>query len=188
MNSIIITPGFKKNVSHRIHANLINRHVSCHPTTQSSGEIPKIHINRLDPPTTSRKIQGIQRSQPTLLFWLPSYMLQQVKEQKGASVVVKNWPLARCWHMFKQPSFSLEVLTTINCLRHIGPSREHPQFNHFRLNLSQPPKLRHLEPSRSKPVTPRFPKYARAETRRKSAMYIREKNTPRIHAMPKVPW
>jgi len=32
----------------------------------------------------------------------------------------------------------------------------------------------------------RFPKYMETELRRESATYIREKNTPRIHAKPKV--
>jgi len=35
-------------------------------------------------------------------------------------------------------------------------------------------------------VTPRFPKYGKTESRRESATYIREENTPRIHAKPKV--
>ena len=37
-------------------------------------------------------------------------------------------------------------------------------------------------------VTPCFPKYVETESRRESATYIREKNTPRIHAKPKVTW
>jgi len=35
-------------------------------------------------------------------------------------------------------------------------------------------------------VTPRFPKYAGAETRHESATYIREEITPHIYAKPKV--
>ena len=35
-------------------------------------------------------------------------------------------------------------------------------------------------------VTPRFPKYVETGSRRESATYIREENTPRIHAKPKV--
>ena len=35
-------------------------------------------------------------------------------------------------------------------------------------------------------VKPRFPKYAGAESRRESATHIREENTSRIHAKPKV--
>ena len=34
------------------------------------------------------------------------------------------------------------------------------------------------------PVTPRFPKYAEAETRRESATHIHKENTSRIHAKP----
>ena len=37
-------------------------------------------------------------------------------------------------------------------------------------------------------VTPRFPKYVGTESRRRSATYIREENTLRIHAKPKVTW
>ena len=37
-------------------------------------------------------------------------------------------------------------------------------------------------------VTPRFPKYARAETRHESAKHIREENTSHIRAKPKVTW
>ena len=43
-------------------------------------------------------------------------------------VVVKNWSSKRCWHVSKQLSFLFEVSATINCLRHIGPFRKHPQF------------------------------------------------------------
>jgi len=39
-----------------------------------------------------------------------------------------------------------------------------------------------------KPVILHFPKYTGAETWRESAMYISEKNTPRIHSNPKVTW
>jgi len=35
-------------------------------------------------------------------------------------------------------------------------------------------------------VTPRFLKYAKTESRRESATYIREEITPRKHAKPKV--
>ena len=35
-------------------------------------------------------------------------------------------------------------------------------------------------------VTPRFPKYVETESRRESATYIREENTQRIHAKPKL--
>ena len=35
-------------------------------------------------------------------------------------------------------------------------------------------------------VTPRFPKYAEIESRRESTTYIREENTTRIHAKPKI--
>jgi len=35
-------------------------------------------------------------------------------------------------------------------------------------------------------VTPRFPKYVEAESRRESATYTREENTTRIYAKPKV--
>ena len=34
-------------------------------------------------------------------------------------------------------------------------------------------------------VTPRFPKYAEMGSRRESATYIHEENTPRIYAKPK---
>jgi len=37
-------------------------------------------------------------------------------------------------------------------------------------------------------VTPRFPKYVIMESWRESAKYIREKNTPRIHAKSRVTW
>ena len=35
-------------------------------------------------------------------------------------------------------------------------------------------------------VTPRFLKYVKKESQRESATYIREENTPRVHAKPKV--
>jgi len=90
----------RKDASHIFHANLINQHISCHPATQSLGEISKIsikiYINGSDPPSPIfRRIQGIQRSQPTLLFRLSYYRIQQMKEQ-GATVVVKNRPSVRC--------------------------------------------------------------------------------------------
>ena len=40
--------------------------------------------------------------------------------------------------------------------------------------------------NKNKSVTPRFPEYVEMESRRESAMYIREENTPRIHAKPKL--
>ena len=37
-------------------------------------------------------------------------------------------------------------------------------------------------------VTPRISKYAETESRRRSATYVHEKNTPRTYAKPKVTW
>jgi len=37
-------------------------------------------------------------------------------------------------------------------------------------------------------VTPRIPKYKETESRQASTTYIREENTPRIHAKLKVTW
>ena len=42
--------------------------------------------------------------------------------------MVKNWSLARCWHISKQSSFLLEVFAVINYLHQIGPFQEHSQF------------------------------------------------------------
>ena len=45
----------------------------------------------------------------------------------------------------------------------------------------------HQQDDDSDAVTPRFPKYVETGSRRESGTYIREENTPRIHAKPKVP-
>ena len=46
--------------------------------------------------------------------------------------------------------------------------------------------LLYYRPSRSAAVTSRFPKYVETESRRRSAMHVRQKNTSRIRTKPKV--
>jgi len=44
------------------------------------------------------------------------------------TVVAKNWPSPRCWHVFEQPSFPFEAFTSFSSLCHIGFSRRRPQI------------------------------------------------------------
>ena len=116
--------------------------------------------------------------------------------QTGASVGVRRtWPNLRrphSWFLWRKEKKRRWFLSPGKFVLHSKNVRQYliscqSRFCNKRIRhhlFAEKPSLRVIRHV----VTPRFPEYAETESRRESATYIREKNTPRIHAKPKLTW